>query len=130
MKELLHSGVTRRILAAAFTVHKALGPGFLEAVYEQALAVELDFHGIAFQRQVSVPVHYRSRVVGTHRLDLVVESVVIVELKTVTELIDIHMAIVRSYLTAADLKVALLLNFAQPSLQVKRLVRDVNSWSP
>jgi GxxExxY protein len=120
---LLHGEITEKIFAAAFEVHTQLGPGFLESVYEEALAVELSNRQLSFNRQVEVPIYYKATRIGTHRLDLVVGGQVIVELKTVQELAEIHTAIALSYLKATSLSVALLLNFARPSLEYKRVTR-------
>ena len=93
-------------------------------MYEEALALEFVEAGLHFERQKLLPVFYREHVVGEHRLDLVVEREVIVELKAISELENIHYAIVRSYLKAANLSDALLLNFASNRLTVKRVGRE------
>jgi GxxExxY protein len=122
--ELQNKPLTERIIAAAIRVHKELGPGFLEAMYEEALAIELTAAGLTFERQKLWPVFYREHLIGEHRLDFLVEQKVILELKAISALEDIHFAIVRSYLKAADLSDALLLNFATPQLTVKRVGRE------
>ena len=116
--------LTQRIIGAAIAVHKALGPGFLESAYEEALAIEFTHQGIAFERQKVLPVLYRGQKIAEHRLDFLVESCVVVELKAISSLEDIHFAIVRSYLKAANLQSALLLNFATMPLTVKRVGRE------
>jgi GxxExxY protein len=98
---LRDSEITESIIAAAIAVHRELGPGFLESVYEQALAVEFAIRGIAFVRQKAIPLFYRDHQIGEHRLDFVVEDKIIVELKAVEALEKVHFAIVRSYLKAA-----------------------------
>jgi len=122
--QLQNKHLTERIIAAAIRVHKELGPGFLEAIYEEALAVELGAADMSFERQKLLPIFYREHLVGEHRLDFVVEGKVIVELKAISALEDIHFAIVRSYLKAANLNDALLLNFASVRLIVKRVGRE------
>jgi len=122
--EIKNKGLTDRIIAAAIRVHKELGPGFLEAMYEQALATELTAAGVSFERQKLLPVFYREHLIGEHRLDFVLEQKVILELKAISALEDIHFAIVRSYLKAATLDDALLLNFASARLTVKRIGRE------
>ena len=122
--ELANARLTERIIAAAIRVHKELGPGFLEIMYEQAMAIEIAAAGIAFERQKLLPIFYREHLIGEHRLDLVVEGKLIVELKAISNLEDIHYAIVRSYLKAANLADALLLNFATMRLLVKRVGRE------
>ncbi len=116
--------ITEGVIGAAITVHKALGPGFLEAIYEEALAAEFDHLEIGCERQKPVCISYRGKVIGEHRLDFLVEGKVIVELKAVQNLDDIHFSIVRSYLKATGLQSALLLNFASMPLTVKRVGRE------
>ena len=116
--------ITDRIISAAIQVHKALGPGFPEAIYEEALAIEFDHLRINCERQKSVPIRYRGKVIGEHRLDFLVECKVIVELKAIHRLEDVHFAIVRSYLKATDLQSALLLNFATMPLTIRRVGRE------
>ena len=126
MSEIGYRELSGKIIAAAIKVHRALGPGFLEAIYEEALCLELDDIGLAFERQKHLPVYYRGRMVGEHRLDLLVAGRVIVELKAVASISDIYFAVVRSYLKATNLDDALLLNFAAMPLTVKRVGRATN----
>lgn len=120
--------LTGRIIAAAITVHKALGPGFLESVYEEALAIEFDALGINYERQKIVPIFYRGRQVGEHRLDFLVEKQVVVELKAVVALEKVFFAVVRSYLKATGLESGLLLNFATMPLTIKRIAPEDLSY--
>jgi GxxExxY protein len=122
--EIQNKQLTERIIAAAIRVHKELGPGFLEAMYEEALAIEFAAAAISFERQKLLPVFYREHLIGEHRLDFLIEQDVILELKAISALEAIHFAIVRSYLKAANLSDALLLNFATPRLTVKRVGRE------
>ena len=122
--EIRNKPLTDRIIGAAIRVHKELGPGFLESMYEEALAIEFAAAGISFERQKLLPVFYREHLIGEHRLDFLVEWKVILELKAISALEDIHFAIVRSYLKAANLDDALLLNFASTRLTVKRVGRE------
>jgi GxxExxY protein len=122
--ELQNKHLTERIIAAAIRVHKELGPGFLKTMYEEALAIELAAVGMSFERQKLLPVFYREHLIGEHRLDFLVEQKVILELKAISTVEDIHFAIVRSYLKAANLDDALLLNFASARLPVKRVGRE------
>jgi len=114
--------LTEKVIGCAITVHKTLGPGFLESIYENALVVELKRVGVQVDSQLSHPVVYRSVEVGLHRIDLLVERKLIVELKAASGLEDIHFAQVRSYLKALDLKHGLLLNFASMPLTIKRVI--------
>ena len=123
-KILRDSEVTQQIIAAAIRVHRELGPGFLESVYEEALAVEFALSGIQFIRQHPVPLFYRDHQVGEHRLDFLVEGKIVVELKAISELGDIHFAIGRSCLKATNLDDGLLFNFATAPLTIKRFCRE------
>src|SRR5271167_3927891 len=95
---LEHEALTERIIGAAIEVHRRLGPGFLESVYEKALIIELSKRDLAFQNQLEIIITYDGVEVGQHRLDLLVESTIVVELKAIKNLEDIHFAVVRSYL--------------------------------
>ncbi len=116
--------VAARVIGAALEVHKALGPGFLETVYEHALAVELELRGISFERQKSVAVTYKSRPIGEHRLDFLVDGRLVVELKAVETFLPIHKAQLISYLKAANLPLGLLINFNEKWLRngIERVV--------
>ena len=116
--------VTRAVIGAAIEVHKVLGPGFLESVYEEALAIELQLRGIRFVRQASLAVYYKGSKVGEGRVDLLVEELVIVELKAVDDLHEVHRAQAMSYLKASNLRVALLLNFKAPLMKdgIRRII--------
>jgi GxxExxY protein len=111
-----------RIIEAAIEVHKALGPGFLESIYEKALGVALTHRGIRWTSQREIVIVFEGEEVGLHRLDLIVDEQIIVELKAVKALEDIHYAQLKSYLKATGLHVGLLLNFNSPTLVVKRVV--------
>ncbi len=124
MAELTDRDITERIIASAIAVHKALGPGFLESVYEEALCVELRLRGIVFERQKTVPLVYRGCPVGEHRLDLLVDNRVVVKLKAARALDDVFFAQVRSYMKALDTESGLLLNFAAMPLTIKRVARE------
>ncbi|HET8644639.1 MAG TPA: GxxExxY protein [Vicinamibacteria bacterium] len=113
----LHADLTERILACAIEVHRQLGPGLLESVYEGALKVELAHSGLRYRRQVSYPVLYRGEPVGEHRIDLIVEDAVVVELKTVHRLDPVFDAQVLTYLRLSGLKVGLLINFHSRTLR-------------
>jgi GxxExxY protein len=114
--------LSKVIIGAAIKVHKELGPGFLESIYEQALKIELLETNLNFECQREIKIEYHGKEVGTHRLDLVIEKEIIVELKAVKELNDTHFAQLISYLKATELKVGLLLNFAKPTLEIKRVM--------
>lgn len=114
--------LTGEIIGAAIEVHKELGPGFVESVYENALVLELKKRGIAHEQQLEVPIRYHGTPVGTHVLDLFVADRIVVELKSIKNLEDIHFAIVRSYLRAVGQEHGLLLNFAKLTLETRRVM--------
>ena len=111
-----------RVVGAALAVHRELGPGFIEAIYEEALVIELERRGIGVARQVSVPVVFRGVQVGLHRLDLLVEDTIVLELKAVKALHDVHFAVLNSYLRATRKRLGILLNFRGPRLTTKRIL--------
>jgi len=119
---LQYEELTSRVIAAAIEVHRRLGPGFIESIYEHALVVELHKRGLKVEEQVEVPIEYEGVEVGRHRLDLLVEGTIVVELKAIKNLDNIHFAIVKSYLRAIGKEHGLLLNFAKPTLEVKRVI--------
>ena len=121
--------LAERVIGAAIRVHKELGPGFLESVYEEALAVEFAERKIRYERQKHLAILYREHHVGEHRLDFLVENALIVELKAISSLENIHFAILRSYLKAASIDDALLLNFATMPLTIKRVGREYTGAS-
>ncbi|MCK6502688.1 GxxExxY protein [Myxococcota bacterium] len=121
------SQVTDQILGAAIAVHRALGPGLLESAYEACLAYELHTCGIQFERQVPLPVQYRGvRIDCGYKLDLLVEGLVVVEVKAVERLLPVHQAQVLTYLKLSKHPVGLLLNFNVPLLRdgIRRFVLD------
>ena len=119
-----HAELTERILACAIEVHRQLGPGLLESVYEAAMRVELQHAGLRYQCQVSYPVSYRDQIVGEHRVDLIVEDTVVVELKTAQRLEPVFDAQVLTYLRLTGKKVGLLINFHSRTVRegIKRFV--------
>ncbi len=121
-KELEHQALIGKIIAAAIDVHKKLGPGFVESIYENALVYELERRGLKVDQQVSVKVYYDDLLVGNHRLDLVVEDTIVVELKAIKQILDLHFAIARSYLRATNRRHGLMLNFAKTTLEIRRVI--------
>jgi GxxExxY protein len=117
-----YSDITGIIIKCAIEVHKTLGPGFIESIYEQALIHELKQTGLKIDHQVSAKITYKNINVGEHRLDLLVNDAVIIENKTVKEFDDIHRAQVLSYLKATGKKIGLLINFAKRKIEVKRII--------
>jgi GxxExxY protein len=121
MAELGNRELSGRVIEAAIAVHTALSPGFLESVYENALAVELTARQIAFERQKVIKVLHRDVEVGEHRLDFLVERVLLVEMKAVSALEDVFFVIARSQMRAAGIRDGILLNFATIPLTIKRV---------
>lgn len=115
------------IVGAAIEVHRHLGPGFVESAYEKALEIELAARSISFDSQLPVHVHYKDRLVAEHRVDLLVQSSVVVELKAIEAIKAVHCAQLKAYLKACSLTVGLLINFNVPVLKegVRRIL-----WSP
>ncbi len=121
MGELGHRDLSGRVIEAAIEVHKALGPGFLESVYENALCLELARRGIGFEQQKTVPIHYLNQPVGEHRLDILVEKVLLVEMKAVKAIEDVFFAVARAQMKAVGIRDGLILNFASIPLTIKRV---------
>jgi len=120
----LHSEVTSTVNAAAIAVHKKLGPGFLESIYEEALCVEFDRRKLAYQRQVPVRIRYEGVHVGFYRLDLVVDGKIVVEIKAVECIHESHIAVALAYLKATQLQVGLIINFSGSIMRSRRVFRE------
>ena len=116
--------VAERVIGAAFEVSNLLGSGFLEKVYQGALAEELRLRGVQVIREHPLPVTYKGRIVGEYFVDLLVEQKVIVELKCVEHFADEHLAQCLNYLKASNLQLALLINFQKPRVEIRRVVRN------
>jgi GxxExxY protein len=123
MPKILFKDLSYKIIGAGMEVHRTLGPGFLEAVYEAALAHELTLRGIPFERQKGLPVTYKGQSVGHYVADFVIDGKVVVELKAVSKLSKVHEAQAHNYLAATGLRLAILVNFGADSLEQKRIVR-------
>jgi len=121
-KGLEYGTLTEKIIKCAIEVHKRLGPGFLESIYENALVIELQRENLQIEQQREVVIKYDGVEVGRHRLDLIVADTIVVELKAVKNIEDIHFAIVKSYLKALGKEHGLLINFSKPILEVKRVI--------
>jgi len=115
--------LTHAIIGAAMEVHTILGNGFQEVVYQRSLAIELSGRGIGFVREKEMPLIYKGHEVGTRRVDFLVENKIMVELKALTQLEDVHLAQGLNYLTAYNLDIGLLINFGATKLEFKRLFR-------
>jgi len=126
MSELKHADITKKIIGASFEVHKFLGNGFQEVIYQRALQYEMYQADLTFQREIEQPIYYKDlpKPIGTRRADFVVEDKVLVELKAVIQLEDVHLAQALNYLKVYKLEVGLLINFGSKSLTFKRLIRS------
>jgi GxxExxY protein len=116
-----YSALTSKIIGCAMTVHKTLGNGFQEVIYQRALEIEMKREGISFLREFDMPIYYRDEIIGKRRVDFLVENVVSVEIKATTKLEDVNFAQGINYLEAYNLEIGLLINFGEISLNFKRL---------
>ena len=121
--------LSQRVIGAAIEVHRSLGPGFLESFYEEALCMELDIHGISYERQKTIEITYRNRKIGEHRLDLLINGTLVLELKAFKEIDPIHYTVVRSYVKAAKATSGIILNFSTMPLTIKRVGLDSSTPS-
>jgi GxxExxY protein len=122
MSHYTHSHITERIIGSAYRVANELGIGFLEKVYENALAYEMEKSGLQFEQQSSILVKYSGVVVGNYIADILVEDEVIVELKAIKNLEPSHFAQCMNYLRATNKHIALLINFGNPKVEIKRII--------
>ncbi|MCK4526936.1 GxxExxY protein [candidate division WOR-3 bacterium] len=115
---------TEEIIGCAIEVHKQLGPGLLEAIYESALCIEFDINNINYQRQIMIPIEYKDHKIGEYRLDLLVRNEIIIELKAVDNLSPIFEAQLLSYLKMTGKRLGLLINFNVPMLKggIRRII--------
>jgi GxxExxY protein len=121
--QYLHSAITSKIIACAMEVHHLLGNGFQEVIYQRALAIEMMTQGLDFTREHEMKIYYKGVDIGTRRVDFFVEEKIMVEIKALTQLEDVHLAQAINYLEAYGLEVGLLLNFGARSLQYKRVMK-------
>ena len=121
-EDFKYTELTGRIIGCAMEVHKILGSGFQESVYQKAMAIEMQIQGIPYDREFVMPVFYKSRHISTRRVDFLVNKIISTELKAVHTLDDSHLAQAINYLEAFNLEIGLLLNFGSRSLQFKRLI--------
>lgn len=119
-----HADLTGKIIGCAMEVHKDLGNGFQEVIYQRALEIEMANQLILFKREFEMPIHYKNEMIGTRRVDFLVEELIAVELKALINLEDVHLAQAINYLEAYNLEIGLLINFGSKSLQFKRLINS------
>ncbi len=129
MTEILFKELSFAVIGAAMEVHRILGPGFLESVYQAALEKELSLRGIPFCHQVELPVTYKGDLIGIYKADLVIGDRVIVEIKGISRLNSSHSAQALHYLAATGLQLAILINFGMSSLEYRRVVKSTQETS-
>jgi GxxExxY protein len=124
MEEYKHSDLTHKIIGCAMQVHSFLGNGFQEVIYQRALALELTKCGLGFQRELEIPIFYKDHIepIGLRRVDFLVEEMVLVELKALTLIEDVHLAQTLNYLRVYKIEIGLLINFGEKSLNFKRFI--------
>ncbi len=127
--EYKYSDITEKIIGCAMEVHRALGNGFQEVIYQRALAIEMEMRGLNFSREHEMNIFYKEHKIGNRRVDFFVEEKIMVELKAVVKLEDVHLAQAINYLEAYGLEIGLLINFGNTSLQFKRVMKPKNNHS-
>jgi len=116
-----YEDITGSIIKCAMNVHSILGNGFQEVIYQRALEIEFQSEGFLFKREMEMPIYYKGTQIGTRRVDFFVENLIMLELKAIVELEDVHLAQALNYLEAYNMEVGLLINFGNKSLQFKRI---------
>jgi GxxExxY protein len=130
LKEEIKDDLTYKIIGCAMKVHSVLGNGFQEVIYQKALAIEMQKQGLGFQRELEMPLFYDEINIGSRRVDFLVEGKIMVELKAVIKLEEVHLAQGLNYLVAYKVDLGLLLNFGAQSLEIKRLRHPLNKLKP
>jgi GxxExxY protein len=118
---ILYEDITKRIISAAMKVHTILGNGFQEVIYQRAMEIEMPIENLSFKREMEMPIYYRETQIGTRRVDFFVEEKIMVELKAIIKLEDVHLAQAMNYLEAYKMEIGLLINFGAKSLEFKRV---------
>jgi GxxExxY protein len=116
-----YSDITEKIIGCAMKVQSTLGNGFQEVIYQRALSIEMQYAGIVFEREKEMPIFYRGENIGTRRVDFFIDGKIMVELKALVNLEDVHLAQAMNYLEAYKMEIGLLINFGAKSLQFKRV---------
>ena len=119
-----YSDITAKIIGASMEVHKILGNGFQEVIYQRALAKEMNLQGLSFAREFEMPIFYKEEQIGIRRVDFLIENVVSLEMKAIIQLEDVHLNQAINYLEAYNLEIGMLINFGAKSLQFKRLINS------
>lgn len=121
---MLYQEITGKIIGCAFNVHNILGNGFQEVIYQRALEIEMEEAGLSFKREMDMPIFYKDRQIGLRRVDFFVEECIMVELKALIHLEDVHLAQAKNYLEAYQMKIGLLINFGATKLEHKRVYNN------
>lgn len=124
-----YSDITEKIIGCAMEVHRAFGNGFQEVIYQRALEIEMRLQGLNFSREHVMDIIYKGQIIGNRRVDFFVEDKIMVELKAVVKLEDVHLAQAINYLEAYGLEIGLLINFGNTSLQFKRVMKPKSALS-
>jgi GxxExxY protein len=119
-----HEEITKRIIGCAMTIHKTMGNGFQEVIYQRAMEIEMRLDNLKFQREMEMSIFYRDEQIGTRRVDFFVEDCIMVELKAVIRTEDVHLAQAMNYLEAYKMEIGLLINFGARSLEFKRVYNN------
>jgi len=127
--EYKYSDITEKIIGCAMEVHRTLGNGFQEVIYQRALAIEMAEKGLGFSREHEMDIFYKKQKIGSRRVDFFVEEKIMVELKAVIQLEDVHLAQAINYLEAYNMEIGLLINFGNTSLQFKRVMKPKSNHS-
>jgi GxxExxY protein len=122
---MIHKELTEKIIGCSMQVHKTLGNGFQEMIYQRALAIEMNHAGLHFAKEKPMDIFYRNQNIGNRRVDFFVEKLIMVELKAIIQLEDVHLAQARNYLEAYKMETGLLINFGAKSLQFKRVFNQL-----
>lgn len=131
MNETINDNLTYKIIGCAMKVHSTLGNGFQEVIYQRALSIEMKKQGLSFERELEeMPLFYNGYSIGSRRVDFLVEGKVMVELKALVKMEDVHLAQGLNYLVAYNVDLGLLLNFGAQSLEIKRLRHPKNKENP
>ena len=115
---------TKKVIGYAMQIHRTLGNGFQEVIYQRALEVEFLLNGLSFTREKEIEIYYKNKVIGTRRVDFFVEGNIMIELKALTKLEDVHTAQAKNYCEAYNMEAGLLINFGAKSLEFKRIFND------
>lgn len=130
MSEPIKDDLTYKIIGCAMKVHSVLGNGFQEVIYQRALSIEMKKQGLSFEREMEMPLFYDGLPIGSRRVDFLVEEKIMVELKAIVKMEDVHLAQALNYLVAYKVDLGLLLNFGAQSLEIKRIRHPLNKQNP